>query len=149
MYIKVTNGVIEKASYSIGQLRKDNPNVSFAKVPNNKSLAEWGVFPVKPTQPPDVDHTKNVIEKLPVNINNEWVQTWEVVNATEEEINERVNSWAENIRSERNQKLIDSDWTQIPDSTVDKDAWRIYRQELRDITKQPSFPQAVIWPRQP
>jgi len=149
MYIKLAIGVIEKASYSIGQLRKDNPGTSFPKIPSNELVAEWGVFPIKPTQPPDVDHTKNVIEKLPVRINNEWVQTWEVVNATEEEINERVNSWAQNIRSERNQKLIDSDWTQIPDSAVDKDAWRVYRQELRDITKQSSFPYAVIWPRQP
>lgn len=149
MYVKVTNGVVEKVEYTIGQLRKDNPGTSFPKTPSNATLAEWGMFPLKQTPAPSVDHTKNVTKKLPVKKGNEWVQEWEVTNASPEEIAERENGWANNVRAERDQKLIESDWTQIADVPVDKEAWAAYRQDLRDIPKQPGFPQGVIWPQKP
>ena len=53
------------------------------------------------------------------------------------------------IRQIRDQLLVNSDWTQIPDVPVDQVAWAAYRQELRDITAQVKFPQDVIWPTQP
>ena len=34
-------------------------------------------------------------------------------------------------RTERNRLLSESDWTQLPDATVDRTAWTTYRQELR------------------
>jgi hypothetical protein len=52
-------------------------------------------------------------------------------------------------RARRNQELAASDWTQLPDVSVDKAAWVAYRQDLRDITKQPGFPVTIIWPTQP
>ena len=45
MYVKANNGVAEIYPYSIGLLRKDNPNTSFPKNPSDELLAEWGVFP--------------------------------------------------------------------------------------------------------
>ena len=56
---------------------------------------------------------------------------------------------AASVRSSRNQKLSDSDWTQISDSTADKTAWGTYRQSLRDVTSQAGFPWTVEWPEQP
>jgi hypothetical protein len=53
------------------------------------------------------------------------------------------------IRSERNEKLSASDWTQVADAPVDKAAWATYRQALRDITAQAGFPHNVIWPVKP
>jgi hypothetical protein len=53
------------------------------------------------------------------------------------------------VRSERNLLLIQSDWTQVADAPVDQAAWATYRQELRDITKQEGFPDNVIWPVRP
>ena len=41
------------------------------------------------------------------------------------------------IRQIRNLRLIETDWTQIPDNSLtleQKELWRIYRQSLRDIT---------------
>ena len=55
----------------------------------------------------------------------------------------------EQIRQQRNQLLKSSDWTQIPDCTVDKQAWATYRQALRDITEQAGFPTDVVFPTQP
>jgi hypothetical protein len=56
---------------------------------------------------------------------------------------------AKSVRTSRGEKLKDSDWTQLADSTADKDAWATYRQALRDITSQAGFPWTIDWPEQP
>jgi len=56
---------------------------------------------------------------------------------------------AKAVRNSRTQMLKDSDWTQIADSTADKQAWAAYRQALRDITSQAGFPWTIDWPTQP
>jgi len=56
---------------------------------------------------------------------------------------------AASIRSSRNDKLKDCDWTQIADSTADKAVWATYRQALRDITAQAGFPWTIDWPVAP
>jgi hypothetical protein len=56
---------------------------------------------------------------------------------------------AKAMREQRNQKLKDTDWTQVADAPVDKAPWAIYRQALRDISAQPGFPWTVNWPEQP
>jgi hypothetical protein len=56
---------------------------------------------------------------------------------------------AKAVREQRTQKLSDSDWTQIADSTADKTAWATYRQALRDITSQAGFPWTITWPDAP
>lgn len=51
----------------------------------------------------------------------------------------------------RNKMLLLSDWTQMPDVNLSpelKAAWATYRQALRDITKQESFPD-IQWPLSP
>lgn len=54
----------------------------------------------------------------------------------------------------RTMMLYGSDWTQLPDAqeTLDEEEkirWKRYRQDLRDITKQPGWPLDVVWPKQP
>ena len=56
---------------------------------------------------------------------------------------------AANVRRTRTEKLKDSDWTQIADSTADKTAWATYRQALRDITAASGFPWTMNWPETP
>lgn len=59
-------------------------------------------------------------------------------------------TWEE-IRAQRDQLLIQSDWTTLPDAQPkpNKEAWLTYRQTLRDITKTYSSPEAVVWPTKP
>lgn len=54
-------------------------------------------------------------------------------------------------RIRRNILLAACDWTQLPDvpSWVNVQAWRTYRQKLRDITTQTGFPDRVVWPTPP
>lgn len=56
---------------------------------------------------------------------------------------------AKAVRQQRNQLLKDSDWTQIVDSTANKEDWAAYRQALRDITAQTGFPWNITWSEQP
>lgn len=53
------------------------------------------------------------------------------------------------VRSERNILLAQSDWTQVADAPVDQAAWAAYRQALRDVPQQSGFPNNVIWPTKP
>ena len=52
-------------------------------------------------------------------------------------------------RQKRNALLAASDWTQVADAPVDQGAWATYRQELRDLTSQDTFPSEVTWPVAP
>lgn len=53
------------------------------------------------------------------------------------------------IRIWRNAELSMTDWTQLPDSPVDKEKWSQYRQELRDITLQNEKAEKVKFPNRP
>ena len=56
---------------------------------------------------------------------------------------------AERVRTERNQRLLDCDWTQLADAPINKEAWATYRQDLRNLPKEPGFPWTMTWPTSP
>ena len=90
---------------------------------------------------------------------------------TEEEINAKVTELSNSepmklLREERNKRLSETDWTQLPDTLVNaavdyiplEQAWKDYRQQLRDLTsksnpKLDSFGEldmtSVTWPTPP
>ena len=51
------------------------------------------------------------------------------------------------VRSERNSLLAKCDWRASSDLTL-SDAWKTYRQALRDITTQ-TDPDNITWPTEP
>jgi hypothetical protein len=56
------------------------------------------------------------------------------------------------IRFRRNQLLTECDWTMLPDSPlteVEKEIWRTYRQELRDLTNNITDLNNVVFPQSP
>lgn len=53
------------------------------------------------------------------------------------------------VRVDRTLRLQATDWTQLADAPVDREAWANYRQALRDIPDQQGFPWNVQWPSQP
>lgn len=149
MYIKVTNGAYEKP-YSIGQLRKDNPNTSFPKYPTDALLAEWGVYPVAAaSQPSHNPSTEKAVEDTPIKSSGGWQQAWRVVGRSAEEIADIESQQANSVREQRDALLAESDWTQVADAPVDKSAWAAYRQALRDIPQQAGFPTQIDWPVKP
>jgi len=151
MFAKITNEKVDKYPYTIGDLRKDNPNTSFPKnIPNNV-LAEFGVFPVGYNPAPEYNSLTQRLEisSIPVFKDGSWKLTKTIVDKTQEQIAVDAANKAASIRKERNKKLTASDWTQVADVPVDKTAWAIYRQALRDVTVQEGFPHTITWPTQP
>ena len=70
-----------------------------------------------------------------------------VENTTADEQTELINQkWIE-IRELRNQILKDTDWRASSDLTL-SDAWKNYRQALRDVPTQ-SDPYNIAWPTEP
>ena len=54
------------------------------------------------------------------------------------------------LREQRNARLAASDWTQAPDAPTANDAaWKVYRQALRDLPQQWTYPNAPQWPTAP
>lgn len=63
---------------------------------------------------------------------------------------QRTDFCVRTVRKTRDDLLVQSDWTQLPDVPLaDKAAWQTYRQALRDITSQPGYPFDVVWPTPP
>lgn len=59
---------------------------------------------------------------------------------------------AENVRSERDRRLAETDWYMMPDYPTDPETFELvkgYRKALRDITLQSGFPRDVEWPVKP
>ena len=53
------------------------------------------------------------------------------------------NATAETARNERNKRLAETDWMANSDVTM-TDAWKTYRQALRDITKHSNWPNLKV-----
>ena len=89
MYCRVTpDGAVR---YTLTDLRRERPQVSFPTQPNEATLAEFGVFPVVPATRPEHDPvTQTVEEAAPVQIDGVWTQQWTVRDLTPEELKARV-----------------------------------------------------------
>lgn len=107
-----------------------------------------GYVGVEDVIPPNVqlDYTQTLKEKTPELIDGVWTRVWSIEDATEEELQFRIERKSKEVRKIRNQLLSETDWTQFPDSPANSSDWIEYRQALRDISKQEGFPWHVEWP---
>jgi hypothetical protein len=151
MFVKITNGQPTKYPYTVGDLRKDNPNVSFPKVLSAEQLTGWGVMPVTVQSTPSFNSATQRVDTatMPTLVNGAWTIVKTVVDKTAEQIAADNENKAATIREQRDRKLAETDWTQVADAPVDSTVWSVYRQSLRDIPSQEGFPQEVTWPDQP
>jgi hypothetical protein len=153
MRIYAPDGSAVTYPYSVAQLRKDNPQVSFPKNPTDELLASYDVFPVIRTDRPEYDSiTQNLTEGAPALVEGVWTQMWTISDATPEEIERRTADLASSVRRERDDLLAASDWIVIKSYERNQNIpseWEVYRQALRDIPSQEGFPREVIWPAKP
>lgn len=85
MYIKVTNN--QPAKYSIEQLRKDNPQVSFPQSPSAETLAEYGVFIAQESDAPTHESNEAIEDAGFLQLTDgTWKQAWRVRSMTEQEL---------------------------------------------------------------
>jgi len=141
MYIKPTNGT--PTSYTIGQLRRDNPQTSFPKTISDSTLAEYGVYRVVQTDAPQVDSKTHRVVKSVQDVDGVWTVVW----TTQQLPEDRASG---NVRDHRNSLLKDTDYLALTDNTL-TEAMATYRQALRDITDHANFPylEEADWPTKP
>ena len=147
MYLRIIDETINYP-YSIPQLRAAFPNVSLPAQLTDEALIEWDMYVVIPTPMPN-DYTKNITEGTPVLTDGVYYQNWIQTDASQSEIDYRLENQWFIIRETRNELLTECDWTQLADIPSEtKEAWTIYRQALRNITTQ-SSPFSITWPVKP
>tara|TARA_R100001440_G_scaffold21436_2_gene35405 strand:- start:4805 stop:5299 length:495 start_codon:yes stop_codon:yes gene_type:complete len=149
-----------------GELRRDNPNISFPKVWNSNVYDSLNVDPVMIAAAPTegigaYQHAvRNGVEQ---NSNGDWVHAWQIVDMfadieggqtkaeQETEYQTRLdNDAAKNNRSTRNSLIAETDWWASSDLTMSSDQ-TAYRQALRDISAHSNWPhlQDSDWPTKP
>lgn len=148
MYLKLTNDIPE--NYTIGQLRRDNPNTSFPNTISNEILASFDVYPYTHDEIPSInDKTQKIVDgDFIQDENGNWSKIWNIINKTQEEIDLWIETKSNEIRNQRNLLLSETDYLALSDNTMTQEMAE-YRQNLRDITSQVGFPENVIWPIKP
>ena len=157
MYAKIKSGAVVVYPYTYAELQKDNPHTNFNGAdlltifPHTESGADAELVPVTTQPAPSFNaRTQKVVyDQMPTYTNGAWVLACSVVSLNAEELAQKSHEEAESVRADRNRRLTESDWSQLPDAPVDQAAWAAYRQMLRDIPTQPGFPFDVNWPIQP
>ncbi len=143
MFVRVIDG--NPVSYTIGELRRDNPGVSFPENISSEVLAEFEVYAVKEVPAPVID-SKTHRHVLEVQfLDGEWTQVWQVVELPFDQA-------ADNVRAYRERMLQDSDWVVTKSYELGQPVpadWAAYRQALRDVPEQSGFPWNVVWPIAP
>ena len=151
-YVKTTNNAIDQYPYTIGQLRKDNRNVSFPKNITSDILESFGVYAVISEDQPNYDErTQNIAQNdTPSLSDGAWTLGWTVTNKTSEEQAEFDTATASGNRNIRDEKLTETDWWASSDLTMTAEQ-TAYRQALRDITSHANWPhlEDADWPTKP
>lgn len=135
MFAKIENNVVTE--WPIPDIRVLFPHTSFPVPMKEEALPEGYVIVGVDVEPEPGQNQKAVLGAL-VQKDGKWLQSWDIISLD-----------AEEIRATRNHLLLESDWTQVADAPVDKQAWAAYRQALRDITNQSEFPNNTNWPQKP
>jgi hypothetical protein len=134
-----------------GELRSyllANNGPSFG-VLNAEVLESIGADAVLESPTPTVTRYQGIARDGVEQIDNQWFTKWKTVDfddAVKAVVDEQQ---AKSVRSSRDEKLKDTDWTQVEDAPVDKTVWATYRQALRDVPTQSGFPWEVTWPDAP
>lgn len=142
MFVKVASGAPLKFPYTFSDLKADNPQTSFPQDFEAIQLEDYGVYPVVDAEIPVYDKNTHRAERSVSEVDGQWKASWTVEPLLQGDAES-------NVRAIRDQKLSDSDWTQLSDSPRDKVVWANYRQQLRDLPSQPGFPFTIDWPTPP
>lgn len=96
MYAKQING--EWQIYSMGQLCRDNPQVSFPRQPSDTTLAGYGVFPVSTEALPEFDaRWQRVVQGSLTKVGDVVMRGWTV---------EDIPATAEGVKNEAYRRIV-------------------------------------------
>jgi hypothetical protein len=147
-------GLVESPPMLFSNLKEINPQINFNDIMDDLQILSVGYGKFEWSyEPLDIPYNKkNNYIGLTKHSDGFWRQTWELRDATNEEIENLKIEKSLKIRNIRNRKLKFTDWVELPISNLSADQKIIYdkyRQTLRDIPQQPNFPWNVTFPNIP
>lgn len=152
-YVQARGGVFERHVYDVEPTQWDENNYCYARRLDPERAAMLGVHKLKIVTPPYFDPaTQKRVERDAVLIDGVWTQVYAVEQLTDEEAAEKRAEKAAQVRAERDRYLAATDWWVSKSAEIGEAVpadRHIYRQALRDISKQPGFPWSVTWPEKP
>lgn len=88
-------GNIKRFPYTLTDLRRDNPDISFPKNLEAANLSSFGLHPAA-GDPPSFDaNAEELVEQDPVLVDGQWQRQWSVVPLSSEQMLERSRSRAD------------------------------------------------------
>ena len=148
LLIKATGSTVEQYPYSIGLLRKENPNTSFPKQVSAEDMASFNVYPVTEVTPTVSDTQKLVKVWTPTLVDGAWLLAHEALDLTSDDIAEATAVLAANAREQRDALLAATDFYALSD-VVMTSAMTTYRSDLRSVPTLSGFPNDFEWPTAP
>ena len=149
LLLKATGSTVEQYPYSLGMLRKENPNTSFPKQVSAADMASFNVYPVTEVTPTVADTQKLVKVWTPTLVDGDWVLAHEAVDLTSDDIAEATAILAANAREKRDLLLAKTDWVVLRakelGQSVPLNVFE-YRGDLRQLPEQVGFPETITWP---
>jgi len=148
LLIKATGSTVEAYPYSLGMLRKDNPNTSFPKQPSSEDMAAFNVYPVTEANPTVGEGQRLAKTWTPTLVSGDWVLAHEAVDLTSDEVAEATAVIAAAAREKRDGLLAATDFYALSDVVMTSDM-TTYRSDLRAVPAQENFPTTITWPTAP
>jgi hypothetical protein len=135
---------------SQGEVRSMYPNTSFPSQWTPALVEELGLDPVFESPTPTTTRYQTAFKDgVEQDAQGRWLWKWSISEMDDDAKAAKDAEQAKNIRSDRDKRLSDTDWTQVADAPVDKAVWATYRQALRDVPAQAGFPYDITWPSKP
>lgn len=112
-----------------------------------------GWYPVESIKPDSFEHFTEVWEESTFDVQEDKV-VWTLVkrSKTAEELQKQNDDKTAEERIFRDRLLTMCDWIVIKSVETESpelEAWKTYRQALRDVPEQPGFPWNIDWPKTP
>ena len=148
LLIKANGSTVEQYPYSLGMLRKDNPNTSFPKQPSAEDMAAFNVYPVTEANPTVGEGQRLAKTWTPTLVSGDWVLAHEAVDLTDAEVAEATAVIAAAAREKRDGLLAATDFYALSDVTMSS-SMTAYRTALRNVPAQSEFPTTITWPTAP
>jgi hypothetical protein len=135
---------------SQGEVRSMYPNTSFPSQWTPALVEELGLDPVFETPAPTTTIYQTAFKDgVEQDAQGRWLWKWSISEMDDDAKAAKDAEAAKAVRTDRDRRLSECDWTQVADAPVDKAVWAAYRQELRDVPAQAGFPHNITWPTKP
>lgn len=94
VYVLAENGAVKKYPYTLTDMRRDNPSVSFTPDISDAIASEFNVFRVEETAAPIYNaEREKLVWDTPIFENGAWKQQWRVDPLSSEELDAQAAQW--------------------------------------------------------